>query len=245
VGLKTAHLSSEPLKARQAYFTALRKHWPELLESLRKNVLPKYRPRYWPGDEEMRVLFESWDELQKDAERRELLNAIQDWATHFRITEPWIFQTALDTLQGYSAYPNTPMGFAIPKGSERDWFWLYAPRDEYPVFRPQFALGSGVHIWSPRQEDWQSFRNRLTRYFTTQLNEYRRAVETRFTASDNLARDAEWTARYQKGEQAFEIAFGMTGYDDCEQMVYRAVDRFATSIGLNLRKLRRRRHGKR
>lgn len=70
------------------------------------------------------------------------------------------------------------------------------------------------------------------------------AVEGRTAKRDNLARDAEWTARYQKGEQVFEIAVGMKRYKDCEQTVYRAVERFATFIGLNLRRVRKRRDTK-
>jgi len=258
MGLKTTGPSSEPIKARQAYFMALRKHWPELLDSLRENVLPKYRPRWLPftagvaiGDAERDAAlshlnakdgmfgFESWDALQNDSERTELLKSLEEWGARFRITEAWIFQAALDTLQGYSDYPDTPMGYARPKGSERQWFWLYAPRTPPPAFQPQLARGES--IWFP-QEDWKTFRKRLMVRFAAQLEDYRHAVELRVKAQANLTRDAEWTARYQKGGQAFEIAVGVRRYRDVEQAVYRAVERFASAIGLNLRKIRRRRY---
>src|SRR4051812_21160838 len=99
---------------------ALRKYWPELLDSLRTSVFPKYRPESWNNNdpEERRAIFESWARLQSDSARKDLLTALQNWATQFRITEEWILQTALDTLQGYSPHPDTPMSAARPERSE-------------------------------------------------------------------------------------------------------------------------------
>jgi len=250
------------MKARQAYFMALRKYWPELLDSLRENALPKYRPHWLPftaavviGDVERDATLsrlnakdgmfqlESWDALQNDSERTELLKSLQEWGARFRITEAWIFQVALDTLQGYSAYPDTPIGFARPKGSEGAWFWLYVPRNPFSTFEPKFSK-LGEDVWFP-QQDWKVFRTRLLADFTSQLEAYRRMAEKRFKATDNLTRDAEWTARYQKGETAIDIASGLKRYKDSEQAVYRAVDRFALAIGLNLRKTHRQRNHKR
>jgi hypothetical protein len=224
---------------------ALRKHWPELLDSLHVNVMPKYRPQWsaFKNAEGGMWGFESWAVLQNDSERPELLKSLQDWGARFRITEAWIFQTALDTLQGYSEYANAPMVFARPPGSEAEWFWLYAPRAPYPAFQPRLAYKFGENVWYP-QEDWKHFRNRVLDPFMAQMMDYRRAVEARLGAGENLARDAEWTARYQKGEQATEIGFSMTTYYDL-QTVYRAVERFALAIGLNLRKVQRRRQVKR
>jgi hypothetical protein len=223
---------------------ALRKHWPELLDSLRTNILPKYQPRWsrFKNAEGGMWLFESWDHLRgEDEERLELLKALQDWAAQWRITEDWIIQTALDTLQGYSAYPNTPMSPARPKGSDSAWFWMYAPRGPDPAFQPQLDYSKlRGNVWYP-QEDWKIFKTRQLAHFAAQLEDYRREVERRFGARGNLTRDAEWTARYQKGETAIDIAFDMKRYRDSEQAVYRAVERFALTIGLNLRKTHRQR----
>ena len=175
--------------------------------------------------------------MQTDPARCELLKALQAWAAQFRITEDWILQAALDTLQVHSERPGR-FGLAKPQEPEQAWFWFYAPIGQDPRFHPEFAFNDS--IWSPPQ-DWKIFRSRLLKQFASQLEDYRRATEAKFKARDNLARDAEWTARYQKGEQAFEIAFDVEGFEDREQTVYRAVERFAASIGLNLRKIRRRR----
>jgi hypothetical protein len=54
---------------------------------------------------------------------------------------------------------------------------------------------------------------------------------------ENTTRDARWTVKYQKGQTVIEImeAEWPKGFADTEQAIYRAIDRFATSIGLHLR----------
>jgi hypothetical protein len=120
----------EPIAARQAYFTAICLHWPQVLASLCADVFPKYRPRRGqrppmvdiviftddipPTDSQRwrparsEILRESWENLHSDPERAELFTAFQKWAEQFRITESWIIQTALDTLQNYSDFTPTP-----------------------------------------------------------------------------------------------------------------------------------------
>ena len=77
--------------------------------------------------------------------------------------------------------------------------------------------------------------------FRKQLSDYKRFVEVKFGIGKEehlLRRDAEWTARYQKGELAVVISesAGLTGYDDPDQTVSAAIRTFAKLIGLNLRK---------
>jgi crotonobetainyl-CoA:carnitine CoA-transferase CaiB-like acyl-CoA transferase len=54
---------------------------------------------------------------------------------------------------------------------------------------------------------------------------------------EQFARDAKWTALYQKGMPAFQIAEQekLPKHEDPKQTVFRAVSRFSKSIGLNLR----------
>jgi hypothetical protein len=230
--------SGEPIAARQAYFKALREHWPELLDSLLENVMPKYEPR-WNGDNphERFAYFESWGHLQTDSARRELLLALRGWAAQFHITEAWILQTALDTLQGCSGYPNTPFSFA---GKPKTFFWFYAPRASHPEFKPKL----NESFWYPQLETWGAFRSRTLAQFRANLDEYRRTVEARagLRKRDTMERDAEWTVRFQKGEAPAEFANTLTGYEDSLQTVYRAIERFADEIGLNLRRITNRPH---
>jgi hypothetical protein len=53
-----------------------------------------------------------------------------------------------------------------------------------------------------------------------------------------MVRDAEWAVRYQKGESAIEIAesSNLIGYADPEQAIFKAINTFATSISLKLRR---------
>jgi hypothetical protein len=232
---------AEAITARQAYFKALLKHWPEPLSALRDEVLPIYEPCWSVEDapEERRAQFESWDQLQNDSARVALLKALRQWAPRFRVTEGWIFQTALDTLQAYSNTPTAPFYALQFEGSKPAWFWWYAPREPYLRFQPRLHGHSIDDIWYPAT-DWNTFRSRMVSRFTTQLDEYRRMVEMRFATRriDTLTRDAEWTARYQKGESAIEIteAAALIGYQDDAQAVFKAIERFSRLIGLNLRR---------
>jgi hypothetical protein len=235
------HPSDEPIAARFAYFQALRKYWPEVLETLRSDVFPKYVPKsqemagsYWRASD-------LWKVVQSDDSRNDLAIALFQWAKPFHITEDWIFQCALETLFVYHpAIDPTPI--IRPRG--KDWYWIYAPKAGADFFRPKLTH----NIWSPSThadaESWETFKRRMESQFKAQLRAYRRKEETRFGAGKaaKLAHDAEWTVRYQKGELAYEIAAGLTGpYKDREQTVYRTIERFAQAVGLNLRKTKKRR----
>lgn len=217
--------------ARQQYFWALYRRWPEVLNSLQSDVSPIYRPNWHTEPSGERVpIIESWNQLRSDVERKDLLQAVHHWAAQYRITEEWIFETALDTLMRYARWDPSQI-----KDEEETWLWRYNPRGYHPVFAPKFE----PDYWYPNgwPEEWEAFKNRVEKEFSSQLAEYRRLVERKFgIGKDKMARDAEWTVLYHKGVPALEIARGLTGYDDPEQTVYRAVKRFANSIGLALRK---------
>jgi hypothetical protein len=75
--------------------------------------------------------------------------------------------------------------------------------------------------------------------FSAQIAEYRRMVETKFgIGKDLMDRDAEWTARWQKGESVNDITdtAGLIGYDDPAQTVFKAISNFAKAISLKLRR---------
>jgi hypothetical protein len=223
---------------------ALRKHWPELLTSLRVDVFPLYTPAWQGVGEERQIARESLGNLRSDPERTELLAAFQEWANGFRITEDWIVQTALDTLQNYSdsSPPHLPR---VP--GDQGWYWVYRPRVHDPLFRPKLNLNVWYTAKYGSHEKWPAFKDRMQSQFDEQLAKYRRMMESKYAATKEvtLVRDAEWTARYRKGETAVEIANELLdnrkAYNDPEQTVYRAVERFAEIIGLTLRPNRKRR----
>jgi len=189
---------------------------------------------------------ESWDRLQSDPERRTLLIGLQQWAERFRITEDWIFETALETLLIYYPRPG-PLDSMLPRVPKRDlnepWLWRYRPMGFHPRFKPTFV----GDFWYPPQhgwsESWDDFKRRMESQLSTQLIQYRHTVETSFAIGkkETLQRDAEWTARYQRGDSAIDIAESKEwNVQDPEQAIFRAVSRFAKSIGLILRRRGRR-----
>jgi len=158
------------------------------------------------------------------------------WGAEFNITEAWIFESALDMLLAYFQLGDDP-------GSDAEGYrlWWYRSRGFHAGFEPKFSQ----NVWYPPKggwhESWEDFRSRMNAEFRQQLSEYKRYVEVKFSTEKEehlLRRDAEWTVRYQKGESAAEIVqtIDIGSLDDPEQAVFRAIDRFAKSIGLNLRK---------
>jgi hypothetical protein len=219
------------IAGRAHYFWALDEHWAEVLSTLRVDVCPIYRPRRADFGE-LIAITESWERLQSDVERKDLLRSLRRWAVEFGITEDWIFETALRTLMRFS-----PLIVPRIQAENESWLWIYTPGGSHPPFRPTFE----DNVWYPRPEGWQVFKRRMEKQFSAQLAKHRRLVEhTLGIGKDGMERDAKWTVLYKKGIPAFEIATELAGYDDAEQTVYRAVERFADSIGLMLRTHRRR-----
>jgi hypothetical protein len=220
------------------YFSSLEIYWPQLLETLRDEVAPNFKTYWVQSGSPQWKLPEPVSNLSNDPARQRLLAALQNWASRFGITEDWIIQTAFDTLQIYT--DSTPP-LVRPTGANFQ-YWLYVPIADSPSFKPTFEQ----NFWYPSPawgETWSRFKKRMESTLSKELNAYRRTMEMQagIRKQDTLLRDAIWTVRYQKGEAAFEIAADLTNYDDAEQTVYRAVERFARMIGLNLRKTRKRR----
>jgi hypothetical protein len=234
-GARAVLLAKISLEARAAYFRALNEFWPGLLEALLRDVMPLYEPRRLPGDA-WAIIIETREIIQRDAECKALLDATEAWAHRFRITETWILDAALDTIMAYSPKVRAP---------DDPWHekphWRYTIRVPHPPFSPKLDNAA----WYPKQyrrypwsEDWDVFKERMESQFASQLAEYRRMVETTFAIGrDLMDRDAEWTARWQKGEAVNSITdtAGLTGYSDPEQAVFRAIKAFSTLIGLNRR----------
>jgi hypothetical protein len=183
---------------------------------------------------------DSWKNLSADQSRKELVAALTNWGRQFKITDDWIFQAALETMFVYHpAVDPTP----LIRPRAEDWYWIYAPKGGTPLFSPMLTQRVWYSHPHPSNEHWEQFKQRMESEFRKQLTAYRRSIERIFGTgkSATLSRDAEWTVRYQKGEPAHEIAGSLTGrYRDREQAVYRAIERFAAAIDLNLGKTKRR-----
>ena len=216
--------------------TIIEQHWPEVLRSLRDDISPLYKPKLYTGDTLKPILLtESWSHLQADSEREDLRITIQEWAIRFRITEEWILDSALETLLIYCS-----------RKRPQTWYWRYGAKGFHPRFEPSLEKN---HWHPPRgggPETWEQFKKRMQAQFRLQLAGYRTIVETRFGVGreERVHREAEWTARYQKGESVADIVqtIGIGRLADPEQAIFRAIDRFAKGIGLKLRRRARRSH---
>ena len=196
------------------------------------DVSPVYFPQLHIAEDGSRwIVIESFEKLKSQSERAPLLSALETWAASFRVTEIWIFEAALDTLSTYS--------LRQPGAIEREWLWRYNPRGFHPPFTPILENS----VWYPPErgwhEPWDAFKRRIESQFSNQLAAYRRMVESKFgIGKEMMARDAAWAVRYQKGESAIEIAesAGLIGYADPEQAVFKAINKFAASISLKLKR---------
>jgi hypothetical protein len=210
-----------------------------MLNSLMTDVLPLYTPR-WHVEAEHRVaIIDRWGTFKEETGRVHLLETLLKWANAFRITEAWMFDAALETLLMYCPGVRPSADRAVETdGPER--FWQSVPGGFHPRFTPKLDNA----VWYPPHwgvpEEWDSFKSRVESQFSSQLTQYRRMVELKFGIGreEHLYRDAVWTAKYQRGQTAIEIAESedLRGFSDPEQVVFRAVDRFAKSIALNLRR---------
>jgi hypothetical protein len=215
---------------RQEYFWALQDLWPDVLEALHHGVFPVYEPIWhqMEGGRRVPIGEGSWEELKKRDERHLLQSAIEEWADQYSIVETWVFEAALDTLLTYYL------------GSEplEAWLWRYNPRGYHPLFEPRFSQ----NVWYPSSrgwpESWEAFKKRMQSEFAKQLVAYRRMVETKFAIGkeEHLDRDARWTVLYRKGQSVRVISnqANLKCYSDPEQAVFRAIERFARLIGLDL-----------
>ena len=229
-----AHEQHVSIVARHSYLWALAEHWPEVLKGLEKQVFPHYKPTW--ADSEVGLppvpVFESWQNVEAGADRRELVAALRRWGNEFSITEHWIFDVALDTLMVYYQVVHCQ-----GKKPPDRWRWYILKQGFQPTFAPQFSLdGSYGGSWD---ESWALFRRRIEFELRVQLSEYKRRVDLIFAVrrKEHLDRDARWTALYQKGEDAISISetSELEG-NDPEQTIFRAINRFAKLIGLNLRR---------
>jgi hypothetical protein len=224
------------LPARQEYLLALQSCWPEVLQTLRIDVLPVYQPRWHEyqheGTTRRAPISEGrWATFQAQTDRLELLTALTRWGAQFNFTEAWIFESALDALQSY-----------FQRGiCDDERIWWYSSRGFHSGFEPKFSQ----NVWYPPEggwpESWDGFKTRMTAEFREQITAYRRFVEVKFGVGKEehiLRRDAQWTARYQKGELAVEISdtARLIGYLDSAQAVFVAIKTFAKLAGIRLRR---------
>jgi hypothetical protein len=169
---------------------------------------------------------ERFEEVRKFVSDTETTDALWRWARSFQIVDKWMMKAAIDTLL-----------WQCNSGNTSHWSWVYMRTDKDPAFAPVLTL----NVWNPA-EPWEDFSSDIRKQITKQLLEYRTAVQHMHgVLKSQTSRDADWTALYQKGMKATDIAqryLSNAPHKDPTQAVSKAIERFAESIHLTLRSRR-------
>lgn len=220
--------------ARGAYLEILQSVWPEVLRSLHHDVFLRL-VRSWPSrlEQNTGLVTGPMHEFQTAMEG-EAGDALELWARAFFIEDQWLLSSARMTLYMYGM---------IQRDATKEFpGWVQAPprdMDQFGAF--EFAVSQ---IWIPKDRGgistWADFSKKIRDDLDKALKIYRKAQTAHWgVLRDNTERHARWTAMYQKGIAAIEIAKELPSpYEDPSQAVWKAISRFAEDIGLTLRQNR-------
>ena len=225
---------------RRAYLSAIQNYWPEVLEALQTDIAPRYE-KIWTDHPKIN---NPSNQLQRSVAIRdamhgsEFMSQLEYWAHRFSMKDEWLKEIAIDTIFMHREL-ETPAGL---------WSWVEM-RLEFLSPGGEFKPTLKDATWSPDEnrsalapgETWDSFNDRMRTQFYKQLSLYRNESKKRHgLGTASMKRHAEWAVRYQKGENAKDIAMEIQArYEDRDQAVYKAIARFAKNIGLTLEKRRR------
>jgi hypothetical protein len=185
----------------------------------------------------------------------------KEWAMHVDIVDDWLIRVIRDTLRQWLDHPEHP-GSQLRDGYR--WF-IYAEeiplRPFSPTFDRPYPLFSGQ---TPRQESIteidpqkhqeicasqqieppDKFARRMKKQFNAQLTEhkrYLRNISTQWGNRPERSAHAQWTALlFSESATVGQIAENWSDLgrnQDSYATVYKAIKRYATGIGLSLRKL--------
>ena len=234
-------------RGRLEYLEAARKHWPELLVSLRESAAAPFAALM--GLRSTEELPASYSRLCQQAdhpvEMRDLCSALRKWASSHGIRDQWILDAAVQTLaqwwrQSRAAEEGLKRKQALtnknalePRAEAKaEMRWFYTP-DDPGEFKPSFG------IWLPALTRWSEFKKHADTQYRKQLQEYRQRV-TRWWSIDSkrLPDQAIWTVLWQRGKSAGQIRIckEVEQYRRVnESTIEMGVRRFAAAIGLKLR----------
>ena len=237
-------MPQEPIIERREYLRALEREWPEVIDDFEINVLSRYIPPLFKRRKNGSQLAgaDSLSLLKSDRSRSDLLGAIEQWAERYGLMEDWILEAVVATGwrdQGIESVSGKTRKPQVAKRVDEDDAFCYSPSVIFETpFESKFTNAAWLPLDWGGNEIWPDFRRRITSEFDKQLKAYGAVFGI---DRPHISRDAVWTVRYQRGDSAFEISKELAGYSDAEQTAYRAITRFANTIGVRLRRNKRRR----
>jgi hypothetical protein len=153
------------------------------------------------------------------------------WSTRFRLTDPWLLDTALQTLYRMQSPPKPIMGH----------FWrlpvtIVPPLD---INRSWVLTNNG---WDPHLESWKEFYGRISAEFYERLSLYRTKLEAFLAQSDwtpkpeiRQRKHFAWLVMYQvKAWSPSKIA-GELAPSVEESTIIKGVEKAARLAGITLR----------
>lgn len=150
-------------------------------------------------------------------------SALNAWAAHWRLQDPWILDAARRTLDHWRAYPavakhlHWDMNSAIQKG--------------------ELVPEPAAVRWEPTLESATDFHSRVHEYMTN-VRHWANAMGLVATPQKpKLTRDLSALVQYHvKGDDLDAVADEFFGGDDKEDAARKAITNLANLIGLTLRK---------
>jgi hypothetical protein len=252
-------------RARINFFEAIKKHAPNVLATLEKEVLPLYL-KYAKDETSIERLYQNplltpsaieakarlWSEPNLKAELKNLdehlypvarlQHAISNWAKQSGMVDEWCIVEVLQTLALW-----------CEQGSTGDW--AYGPEsltDEDLKFTFSYPL------WNFEADSWSSYERKIIGEFTKELSAYRERVEE--AAKVNKVAIIETKRKEKSSPHHFTwlVEYQVNGLEYAEivdknpstmtltsSTISGAVHNTAALIGLTLRKAKRGPHRKR
>jgi hypothetical protein len=195
-----------------------------------------------------------------------------EWRVDYQVVDEWMIQTCHYTLQSWAVLAYEHGRAYLTENPLQPWFGpseaaltiALAPFD--PVFDQPFPLrveplsphdqevlgrsepvGRRIYEAAVARESANAFRRRMRRQFEKQLAQYATESKARILEQKHMRRDAAWTALYQGGLSPKDIEAWeaeRSGEAFTHARILQAVNKFARSIGLTLRRSKRGRTAK-
>jgi hypothetical protein len=252
--------------ARQLFINAVNEVVPEAARTLKADVLPAYRaiPNYlkkkcdrgpvivdYPDGKRAFVqqpnivyvrLLEEYARHSRLA--RELRDALNKWAAHYRLQDEWLVDSALWTLYLWDCY-NDATGEFLWMGKVRwNGLKLLQETESSPFREEELRFPSLPDVWDPTLQTWGAFERTSESWFRWALKDYKSRISALATAK-GLERPVEvrnnehytWLVRYQcTGDKIISVALD---FDENESTVQQGILRAAAAIKLQRRRKRR------
>ncbi len=138
-------------EARMRFLDAVADVRPEVLESLRDDVLP---------------LYDSWDLLGPNDVHGDLRDALEKWTERFNLSFNWVAETALATLRAwFVVYPEALDEIAGEWQHIAEGYWMLTSNDERRIIFKHAG-------WDPAGETRKAFEDRVTADFEKHIRSY-------------------------------------------------------------------------